>query len=411
MNGGALIVGASLGGLRLAEQLRAAGYSGPMTIAGSEPHMPYNRPPLSKDTLFAAAAGELIGDPKTGLLAGLAFPLRSSIADIQWLLGSAAVSADLDRREVALADGRKLAYSVLGIATGLSPRRLPMPGAEPDRFVLRTIEDARRLGAALRPEARVVIAGGGFIGCEVAATARKLGCRVTVVEPLALPMCGVIGMELAQAFRLYHESHGVEFRLGVSVSGIETRSSAPGRLSAVMLSDGSSLEANVLVEAIGSTCNVDWLSGNGLDLSDGVLTDHWMRVEGRPDVVAAGDVARFPIPRYGPAPRRIEHWSISGLTARRAAAALNATLSRSPLAESAFDPMPSFWTDQFDVRLQSFGIPALAERNAILEGTFDELGKPGRGLAAGYWRGDTLVGVICINLAAAQLVTYKAMLG
>lgn len=406
-----MIVGASLGGLRLAEQLRAAGFAGPISIIGAERHMPYNRPPLSKATLLQSSAELAAIADAAGALPGLTFSLRPSVAGVIWHLGVPAVKTDLADRTVTLADGRVLSYEALGIATGLSPRRLSQSGGESDRHILRTIDDAVRLGRALKPGVRVAVIGGGFIGCEVAATARQRGCDVTVIEPLPQPMCRAIGLELAGAIRSYHEAQGVTFRLGVSVTGINHKAGAPDRLSDITLSDGATIAADVLVEAIGSICNVDWLSGNGLDLTDGVLTDNAMRVERRADVVAVGDVARFPNPRYGGDARRVEHWAIPALTARRAAATIAATLLGHEPDERGFDPLPTFWSDQFDIRLQSIGIPALGDTSAVLEGNLADLGRAGApGVAMGYWRDERLIGVITIGLPAARMSDYRTQL-
>jgi 3-phenylpropionate/trans-cinnamate dioxygenase ferredoxin reductase component len=403
---GVLIVGASLGGLRLAEQLRASGYSGPITMAGAERHMPYNRPPLSKDSLLdepTPAQGE------GNQLGRLAFSIRPTLSDVTWHLGAPAVAADLTHRVVTLADGRQLSYDALGIATGLTPRRLPLTGGELNRHVVRTIDDTIRLRAALTHGARVVVAGGGFIGCEVAASATKRGCTVTVVEPLAAPMCRSIGQELASAIQSYHEANGVRFRLATSIAGIECNQ---GRLTSVTLSDGSELPADVLIEAIGSTSNSAWLEGNALDLTDGVLTDNAMRVGGRADVAAAGDVARFPNPRYGHTPRRVEHWAIPGLSAKRAATSLAATLLGREDDSKIFNPIPTFWSDQFGIRLQSMGMPGLADRCGLMEGELSGIGQSTEhGLAMGYWRDDALIGVVTIGLPVARLSDYRAMLG
>ncbi len=399
---GALIVGASLSGLRLAEQLRALGYTGPMTVAGAEAHMPYNRPPLSKDVLFEDASA----DPLTRLT----FNIRPSLSDVTWQLGSPAEASDLQRRVVTLANGRDLNYDVLGIATGLTPRRLPLSGGEENRHVVRTIEDAVRLKAALLPGARVVVAGGGFIGCEVAASAVKRGCIVTIVEPLPLPMGRAIGQDLASAIKAFHEAHGVTFRLNTTITGLVCDPTKSMHLQAVTLSDGGELHADVLIEAVGSVCNTGWLAGNGLDLSDGLLTDNALRVEGRADVAAAGDVARFPNPRYGHTPRRVEHWAIPALTAKRAAQSLAEKLLGREPATKAFDPIPTFWSDQFGMRIQSIGMPGLADRTQLIEGELTSLGQPDKGLAMGYWLGDALIGAIAIGMPSAKLSEYRTML-
>ncbi|WEV23796.1 FAD-dependent oxidoreductase [Streptomyces sp. 71268] len=414
-----VVVGASLAGLRAAEQLRAVGWEGPITLVGDEPHPPYNRPPLSKAFLAGTASP-----------ASLTLRPRASLADATWLLGTRAVRADLDRRTVDLADGRVLPYRALVIATGTRPRRLTCPGPSVGRHTLRTIADARRLRAALaEPGARVVVVGAGFIGCEVAATVSTLGAAdVTVVDPLPLPMLGPLGESLATELRHRHERRGVRFALGRHVTGFAGRD----RVTGVRLDDGSTLAADVVVESVGSLANTEWLAGNGLDLTDGVLTDTHLRVGGRPDVVAVGDIARFPGLRYDGVPRRVEHWSIPTDTARHAARVLAAHLADAEAGAPAgagpvranngagadlatrtdmgtavggelapFAPLPTFWSDQHDFRLQSFGAPALGTADARVL-----YGEPSRDVV-GYHQGGRLVGVVALGGQAAVAVAAR----
>lgn len=409
MSVGALIVGASLAGLRLAECLRSAGYTGPITVAGAERWMPYNRPPLSKDILVGGSDEDATSDAD---FAKLALARKPSVTDVTWQLGVPAVAADLDRRTVTLADGRSLSYDVLGVATGLTPRRLPLTGGEGARHVMRTLEDAERLRLALRPGTRVVVAGGGFIGCETAASAVKRGAHVTVVESLPVPLGRAIGDRLGTAIRAYHERRGVTFVCGTGIAALACASDDASKLEGVHLSDGRTLPADILIEAVGSTCNTSWLEGNGLDLTDGVLTGNDMTVPGQPGVAAAGDIARFHNPRYGQVARRVEHWAIPGLTARRAAASLVAQIEGREPDTRPFDPVPTFWSDQFDMRIQSAGMPSLADRSEVLEGSLDLVGeKIDQGLAMGYWRDSTMIGVVAIGLPVARFNHYRQMLG
>ncbi|NDZ91272.1 FAD-dependent oxidoreductase, partial [Streptomyces sp. SID10115] len=305
------VVGASLGGLRAAEQLRAAGWHGAITVFGDEPHLPYNRPPLSKAVLAGHA-----------LAAGTELRRRPSVEDVEWRLGSAVTAADLTARTLTLTDGSVHMYEGLVAATGVRPRRLPMPGGPP-RHVVRTLEDSTALAAGLAAGARVSVIGSGFIGCEVAATARTAGCAVTVVAPETEPMASALGPHLARALRLRHEARGVRFHMG----RLATELTPEG----CVLDDGTELRADLIVEAIGSLPNTEWLAATpGLDLTDGILCDAHLRIGGLPHAVAVGDVARFPNPRYGPVPRRVEHWSVPGDTARHAARTLVAALTGTP---------------------------------------------------------------------------------
>ncbi|MCX5329220.1 NAD(P)/FAD-dependent oxidoreductase [Streptomyces sp. NBC_00140] len=389
-----VVAGASMGGLRAAEQLRAAGWTGTITVVGDEPHMPYNRPPLSKEVLAGKAP-----------FASLAFTPKPAVADVEWRLGTAVTSARLAERTVTLDDGSTLPYDGLVVATGMRPRRLSCPGPRTGRHTVRTLADAQDLRDELtRPGARVVVVGAGFIGCEVAATAVGLGVReVTVVDPLPLPMVGPLGELLGQALLKRHEERGVRFALGAGVAGFE----GEDRVTGVVLSDGTVLPADVVVESVGSVANVEWLAGNGLDLSDGVLTCGQLRVGGRPEVVAVGDVARFPNARYDGVPRRVEHWSIPTDTAKHAARALAAHLTGIQADLAPFAPLPTFWSDQHDFRLQSFGAPVLGLGDVrMLDG------EPDGDVLVGYHTDGRLVGVVALggHRATTGAARYRAQL-
>lgn len=393
-----VVVGASLGGLRAAEQLRAQGFDGSLVVIGDEAHMPYNRPPLSKESLLGS------GDDVTAdeLASGLAFRPRAAATGIDWRLGRAVTGADLRARTVTLEDGEALAYDALVAATGLRPRRLPQAHPAGGRHVVRTAEDAARLRRDIRPGTRVVVVGAGFIGCETAATLHALGCDVVVVEPQEVPMVRGVGAEIGGALLEHHSAVGVRFVAGQGVAQLV----GDDRVSGVVLDDGTLLHCDVVVESVGSHCNTEWLAGNGLDLSDGLLCDNDLRVEGRPDVVAVGDLARFPNPRYDDVPRRVEHWSIPGDSARRAASSVIAHLSGTPVAGPAFTPLPAFWSDQFGLRLQSFGAPGLADSVEVLEGRLDLLDE---GAAAVYRRGGDTVGVLLVNIPVSRHAGYRAL--
>lgn len=394
MTGRVVVAGGSMGGLRAAEQMRAAGWTGTVTVVGDEPHMPYNRPPLSKEVLAGRAPFE-----------SLALTPKAAAADVEWRLGAKVVAARLDGRTVTLDDGSTLSYDGLIVATGMRPRRLRCPGPRTGRHTVRTLADAQGLRDALtRPGVRVVVVGAGFIGCEVAATSVGLGVReVTVVDPLPLPMVGPLGELLGRALLKRHEERGVRFALGTGVTGFE----GDERVTGVVLADGTVLPADVVVESVGSVANVEWLEGNGLDLSDGVLTDELLRVGGRPEVVAVGDVARFPNARYDGVPRRVEHWSIPTDTARHAARTLVAHLTGSDARLAPFAPLPTFWSDQHEFRLQSFGAPGLGLDDVrVLDGGLEG------DVLVGYHTGDRLVGVVALggHSAATAAARYRAQL-
>jgi NADPH-dependent 2,4-dienoyl-CoA reductase/sulfur reductase-like enzyme len=391
-----VVAGASLGGLRAAEQLRRAGFTGELVVVGAEPHMPYNRPPLSKEVL----AGKATFD-------SLPFRPKAAAADVVWRLGTAVTSADLGARVLGLSDGTELPYASLVVATGLRPRRLDAPGPAHGRYVVRTIDDARALRSVLRPGVRVVVVGAGFIGCEVTATARGLGAEVTVVEPTPLPLRRPLGDLLAGVLLARHRAQGVRFALGRSVIRFTGGPGDRDRVTGVVLDDGSPVRADVVVEAVGALPNTEWLAGNGLDLGDGVLCDTQLRVA--PGVVAVGDVARFPNPRYDSVARRIEHWSMPGDSAKHAAR----VLAGGGEGLEPFAPLPSFWSDQYGFRIQSFGALGVGDGVGdvrVLEG--DPADGDGDLLMGYHDAGGRLVGVVALGGPAvvAKAAGYRAAL-
>jgi 3-phenylpropionate/trans-cinnamate dioxygenase ferredoxin reductase subunit len=372
-----IIVGASMGGLRAAEALRRFGYAGPITVIGEERHAPYNRPPLSKEVLAAEVSHEAV-----------AFPQRESTADVNWVLHTRVESADLENGTVTDSNGETHAYGTLIIATGLRPKRLEVPNGElTGRHAVRTLDDAIALRKDLKPGARVVVLGAGFIGCEVAATARKLGCEVTVVAPGSHPITRPLGVGLAKELQRRHEAMGVKFVMKTSVTDLVGTTAVEG----VVLDTGDVVFCDVLVEAIGSHPNTEWLEGNDLDLSNGVLTDNNMRAvkangEAWPNVFAIGDVARFANPLFDEAPRRVEHWNIPTDTAKRVAQVFTGQ------AEGPFAPIPSFWSDQYDIHILAYGLLALADEVKLIAGELE--GE----CVFGYYREGKMVGVCGIGM-------------
>jgi 3-phenylpropionate/trans-cinnamate dioxygenase ferredoxin reductase subunit len=372
-----VVVGAGLGGLRAAESLRGQGHD--VMVIGDESHLPYNRPPLSKESLKGGVEVE-----------GLHF--RRKHDDIVWRLGAAATGCSLASRMV-MVDDAAYPFDGLVIASGIRPRHLPVSGPQPP--VLRTAEDALALRDRLTPGASLLVVGAGFIGCEVAATARQLGCEVTVTAYDAEPMMRPLGAQLGAAMKAHHESHGVTFHLGQGVAEFHD--------DGVTLADGTRLTADVVIEAVGSVPNVEWLHGNDLDLADGVLTDNLMRVLGTDvPVVAVGDIARFPNPRFDDVPRRIEHWNLPTETGKRAGQTLGSLLAgEEPTGD--FRPMPAFWSDQYDISLQSYGQPGLGEPT-LVDGEWSG------DCIVEYMRGDEVVGVVGVN-RTKDLMHYRQEIG
>lgn len=388
-SGQVVVVGAGLGGLRAAESLRGNGYDGRIVIVGDEPHLPYNRPPLSKEAL---AGGIAVDD--------LLFRRKASIDDVEWRLGSPVIASDLRAQTVTLADGSVIPFDGLVVASGIRPRALPIPGPHQGRFFLRTASDAAAVREHLVPGSRVLIMGAGFIGCEVAATATGLGATVHVVALDEEPMIRPLGPELGAGMRRRHEEHGVKFHLGRTISEFLGRD----RVTGARLDDGTVLEADVVIEAVGSVANTEWLQGNDLDLSDGLLVDDGMRVLDAPcPVVAVGDLARHPNSLFpGPA-RRIEHWNMPTETGRRAGATLAAILAGQEPTTTPFSAMPSFWSDQYKHKVQSFGMPGIATRITLVEGDID-------GPCIVEYHDDSgLVGVVGID-RTSDLAPYRTQL-
>jgi 3-phenylpropionate/trans-cinnamate dioxygenase ferredoxin reductase subunit len=345
-----VIVGASLAGVSAAKSLRRLGFDGTITLVGDEPHPPYQRPPLSKQFL----AGEWDR-------ARIALRVPDTL-DAEWMLGRRATSLDAARREVALDDGRRVAFDGLVIATGARARRPRWYVDLPGLFTLRTLDDALAIQGHVRAGARrFAIVGAGFIGCETAATLRGLGCDVTLIDVDRVPMLRVLGDALGAACLRLHESHGVTMALGAAVDGFV----GTQRVEGVRLADRRIIEADAVIVGVGVAPNVEWLAGSGVPLDDGVVCDATCAVRGLSRVVAAGDVARWDHPYHGP--RRVEHWNNAIAQADRAAQTLLA-----PAAAKAYAAIPFFWSDQYDRKLQLVGAPGPGDPIRVVEGALDE---------------------------------------
>lgn len=338
-------MGASLSGVRTAQALRQCGYQGAITLVGDEPHLPYDKPPLSKEMLSGS------GDPVPLLLEEDARELQ-----VELRLGARAVALDPSGKRIELRDGESLSYDHLVIATGVSPRTLP--GAEEmDRvFTVRTLDDVTGLREALADPGRLVVVGAGFIGAEVASAARGLGWEVDIVEPQSIPMSHVFGPEVGQRLASMHEANGAHLHSDVGVAELL----GDGRVQGVRLTDGRSLDADLVVVGIGATPCTDWLLDSGLVIEDGVVCDEGLRAVGVEDVYAVGDVARWPSP-YAPGLVRIEHWTN---------AQEHGALVAASIAGAAPPPTqpPYVWSDQYGQRIQVVGIPRFAELASFFDG-------------------------------------------
>jgi 3-phenylpropionate/trans-cinnamate dioxygenase ferredoxin reductase component len=389
-----IVVGASLTGWRAVETLRAEGFEGQITLVGEELHLPYDRPPLSKQVLAGTWPPEK---------AVLADRKRSSELRVHEVLGRRAVGLDASARSVELSDGSTHRGDALVLATGAHPRPLPRTeqlGQADGLFTLRTLNDSLALRAALTAAeaTRVVVIGAGFIGAEVASTCATLGCRVTVLEMMEIPLSNVLGPEVGGHCGSLHGANGVDLRTGVGVEGVRRTGTTSSALT-VDLAGGEVLEADVVVVGIGVIPSTDWLAESGVAVDNGVVCDD--RLFAADGIVAAGDVARWNWRHDGSEEMiRIEHWQV--------AAEAGVAAARSLLAGRAdatpFTPIPYFWSDQFGVRFQVLGNPGGGDEVQIVEGSFEE-GK----FVALYRRDNRLRAVMAIG-KPRQLMSYRPLL-
>jgi 3-phenylpropionate/trans-cinnamate dioxygenase ferredoxin reductase subunit len=346
-----VIVGASLAGMHAAQALRRHGFDGRVTVVDADPHTPYDKPPLSKQVL----AGEWERDRL--VLA----PAREDLG-LDYRLGVEATSLDPGSRSVVLADGERLTYDGLVLAVGAAARRLPAAEGLAGTHVLRSLDDCLALRADLDANPRrVVVIGAGFVGAEVASTCRERGLEVSMVDILEAPMERALGLEVGGVFADLHRDHGVDVRLGVGVDGFD----GADRVEAVRLADGSVLDADVVVVGIGVAPATDWLEGSGLTIDNGIVVDETLLAA--PGVTAAGDAARWPSRRYQ-RPLRIEHWD----TAIQMGEAAARRLLAGDGPGETFDPLPTFWSSQYDRRLQLSGHAGGEDRVEVVIGSMAE---------------------------------------
>ncbi|MEU4098806.1 FAD-dependent oxidoreductase [Streptomyces sp. NPDC026673] len=384
-----VIVGGGLAAGKAVEALRERGYDGRLVIVGDEQDKPYVRPPLSKGYLLGKEERDSIYVHPDGWY---------DEHDVELLLGTTASALDVRAKEVELDGGRRLPYTKLLLATGSSPRRLPVPGAELDNVLyLRRVGDSERLKAAFTAGARIVVIGGGWIGLETAAAARLAGAEVTVLEHSELPLLKVLGREAAEVFAGLHTDHGVVLRPRVEVERI---TGADGRADGVLLADGTHLPADAVVVGVGITPNVRLAEAAGLEVRNGIVTDAHLRTS-VPDVHAAGDVANAYHP-FLDRHIRVEHW----------ANALNqpATAARSMLGEDAvYDRLPYFYTDQYDLGMEYTGyVEPDGYDRVVFRGD-----RPGREFVAFWMSGNRVLAGMNVNVwdvvePIRSLVTSRA---
>ncbi|NJC72642.1 FAD-dependent oxidoreductase [Planosporangium thailandense] len=366
------IVGASLAGLSAARALRDQSYDGTIIAIGAERHEPYDRPPLSKDFLTGAMAA-----------ADLALGAPDEDLDVQWRLGVPAVRLSAADRSITLADGDEIRVDGVIVATGSRARPLPGTGGLEGVHTLRTLDDAIALRSDLTAGRRLVVIGAGFIGAEVASSARSLDLDVTVVEALPTPLAGALGVEMGAICAGLHADHGVRLLTGVGVA----RLAGSSRVEAVELADGTRLPADVVVVGIGAQPNVEWLANSGLEIAGGVVTDA-TGATNLPGVVATGDCAVSYRPYTGASVRN-EHWTHALEHPATAVATLlgSATAPRRPGSD-----VPYFWSDQYGVRIQFAGHREEGDPVRVVEGDPDQ-----RSFLAVYERDGRPVAVLGLN--------------
>ena len=368
-----LVVGASAAGLSAAETLRREGHDGEIILLGEESRPPYDRPPLSKQILAGQWEAERLALRPEEHLADLRLDMR---------LGVEATGLDLSAREVGLADGESVGYDALVIATGVRPRRLPGEGAH----VLRTLGDALALRENLGPGTRLVVVGAGFLGAEAAAVARGLGAEVTMLEPAPVPLAHAVGAEVGAVLAQAHLDHGVDLRTGVGVASV-----APD---GVRLADGELVAADEVLVAIGAQPNTEWLEGSGLTIDNGVVCDEYCAAA--PGVYAAGDVARWHNPLFD-AEMRIEHRTNAAEQGMAAARNLLHPDSAKPFA-----PVPYFWSDQYDMKIQAYGYLRGHEEIAVVEGAYAD-----RRFLVAYRSGDRVAGVLGVGISPKLIRPWR----
>jgi 3-phenylpropionate/trans-cinnamate dioxygenase ferredoxin reductase subunit len=362
-NNGIVIVGGGLAAARTAEQLRRSEYTGPVTIVSDEVHLPYDRPPLSKEVLRKEVDDTAL-KPRDWY----------DENDITLRLGSAATGLDTGEQTLTLANGTVLGYDELVIATGLVPRRIPaFPDLEGIR-VLRSFDESMALREHASAAQHAVVIGAGFIGCEVAASLRGVGVHVVLVEPQPQPLAAVLGAQIGELVARLHRDEGVDVRLGVGVAEVR----GDGHVDTVVLTDGTELPADLVVVGIGSRPATEWLDGSGIEVDNGVLCDEAGRTSA-PNVWSLGDVASWRDPLGHQA--RVEHWSNVADQARVVVPAM--------LGQEVPEVVvvPYFWSDQYDVKIQCLGEPQATDIVHLVE-------DDGRKFLAYYERDGVLVGVV-----------------
>jgi NADPH-dependent 2,4-dienoyl-CoA reductase/sulfur reductase-like enzyme len=373
----------SLAGLRAAESLRRDGFDGRIVAISGERNLPYDRPPLSKEVLRGEAEPDEIVLRKQGV----------DDLELDWRLDARAVALDVGARTIELHDGERVAFEGLVIATGSTPRLLPNQPELAGVFTLRTLDDALAIRELLHANPKVVVIGAGFIGAEVAAACRTRGLDVTVLEALPQPMVRGLGPELGAVIAAVHRDHGVDMRTGVMVDGLV--GDGDGQVTGVRLGDGSTVDADIVVVGVGVMPETAWLEGSGLTIDNGVVCDAGCAAA--PNIVAAGDIARWPNLLFDGASMRLEHWTNATEQGVHAARRLLGD-------ESPFAPVPFVWSDQYDRKIQTVGIVSADADVHVAHGTFED-----RQFVALFGKAGRIVGALGFN-RARNVMQYRRLI-
>lgn len=382
-----VVAGTGIAGLRAAERLRENGFTGQLIMIGDEAHRPYNRTPLSKALLTGHRT-----------VRDLALHAREGL-NAKWRTGAPITGLDIPGRKIILDQGAEVWFDRLVITTGVRARHLPgAPMHSPHVWTLRSLEDARAIDRAMAKAKHVAVIGGGFIGCEIASTARERGLAATIIDRSPTLLHRSLGAALGADIGDVHREAGVRLHLGVAVTGWTEHS----KNVTLELDDGERVTADLVVVGIGTEPATGWLAGSGLNTADGVLCGadcHVLDPDGNPveGIVAAGDVARWPNQRFDTTPRRVEHWINAIEMGQAAADSLLAGTAAAP-----YTPVPRFWSHQHGLRIQSSGMPSLGTKMTIVDGSVDK-----RRFVAGFTRtgpgGPELIGAVALDAPRALM--------
>lgn len=379
------IVGASLAGLRTAEFLRRGGFEGQLVLIGDEKHLPYDRPPLSKEVLRGEWEPERLALRRKSY-DELAIDLR---------LGQRAIALDPTGRKVHLEGGAAVTFDGLVVATGAEVKTLPDQPQLGGLFTLRTLDDALAIRDSLKKAKRVAVIGAGFIGAEVAASARTLGIDVVMIEALDTPLAQSLGSQLGHILQREHERRGVEVRCSRRVEGFIGKD----RVEGLTLDDGTELACDLVVIGIGVKPATSWLEGSGIELADGVRCDATC-MSSVPNIFAAGDVANWYNPLFEER-MRVEHWTNAVEQARHVAGSILAA----PGEAEPFESVPMFWSDQFDLKIQGVGHPRPSDELVLTDAMAE-----GGNLVALYARAGRLVGAVTFN-QPPKIIKLRRLIG